>query len=163
MRAAGLELDEVGPTRVTGWIDLGPDHHEPWGLVHGGVYTTAIESAASIGRSLAAQAQGLAAVGVNNNTNFLRSMATGRVTIDAQPIQQGRTQQLWAVNVTDEEQRLVATGQVRLQNITREHIVSRGQLEQASAAVWTRRATSAGCETIATWLDATSTIDAPMR
>jgi acyl-coenzyme A thioesterase PaaI-like protein len=39
---------------------------------------------------------------VNNNTNFLRSMATGRVTIDAQPIQQGRTQQLWEVNVTHE-------------------------------------------------------------
>jgi len=118
MRAAGLEFDEVGPTRVTGWIDLGPDHHQPWGLVHGGVYSSAIESAASIGASLAAQAHGLAAVGVNNNTNFLRSMATGRVTIDAQPIQQGRTQQLWEVNVTDEEQRLVATGQVRLQNIT---------------------------------------------
>ena len=118
IRAAGLELDEVGPTRVTGWIDVGPDHHQPWGLVHGGVYSSAIESAASIGASLAAQAQGLAAVGVNNNTNFLRSMASGRVTLEAQPIQQGRTQQLWEVNVTDEEQRLVATGQVRLQNIT---------------------------------------------
>jgi 1,4-dihydroxy-2-naphthoyl-CoA hydrolase len=118
IRAAGLELDEVGPTRVTGWIDVGPDHHQPWGLVHGGVYSSAIESAASIGASLAAQAQGLAAVGVNNNTNFLRSMASGRVTVEAQPIHQGRTQQLWEVNVTDEEQRLVATGQVRLQNIT---------------------------------------------
>jgi acyl-coenzyme A thioesterase PaaI-like protein len=63
MRAAGLELDEVGPTRVTGWIDLGPDHHQPRGLVHGGVYGSAIESAASIGASLAAQAHGLAAVG----------------------------------------------------------------------------------------------------
>ncbi len=30
----------------------------------------------------------------------------------------GRTQQLWAVTVTDEQDRLVARGQVRLQNIT---------------------------------------------
>ena len=95
MHAAGLELDDVGPTRVTGRIDLGPDHHQPWGLVHGGVFATAIESAASIGASLAAQERGLVAVGVNNNTNFLRSMSEGRVTIDARPIQQGRTQQLW--------------------------------------------------------------------
>jgi uncharacterized protein (TIGR00369 family) len=60
----------------------------------------------------------VAAVGVNNNTNFVRSMVAGRVAVDARPIQQGRTQQLWEVRVTDEEQRLVATGQVRLQNIT---------------------------------------------
>ena len=117
MRAAGLELDEIGPHHVTGWIDLGPEHHQPWGLVHGGVYSAAIETAASIGAALAAQEQGLSAVGVNNNTNFVRSMTAGRVTVDARPIQQGRTQQLWEVRITDDQSRLVATGQVRLQNV----------------------------------------------
>jgi uncharacterized protein (TIGR00369 family) len=118
MQATGFEFDEVGPTHVTGWIDLGPQHHQPWGLVHGGVYTTVIESAASVGASMAAQERGMAAVGVNNNTNFLRSMVAGRVSVDASPVQQGRTQQLWEVRVADEQGRLVATGQVRLQNVT---------------------------------------------
>jgi 1,4-dihydroxy-2-naphthoyl-CoA hydrolase len=118
MRAAGLQFDEVGPTTVTGWIELGPEHHQPWGLVHGGVYTTAIESAASVGASTAAAAQGLVAVGVNNNTNFLRSMVSGRVDVRADAIQQGRTAQLWEVRVTDADERLVAVGQVRLQNVT---------------------------------------------
>jgi 1,4-dihydroxy-2-naphthoyl-CoA hydrolase len=118
LQAAGLVLDKVETSHVTGWIDLGPEHHQPWGLVHGGVYTTAIESSASVGASTAVQEDGLVAVGVNNNTNFLRSMAEGRVTIDARAIQQGRTQQLWEVRITDDRQRLIATGQVRLQNIT---------------------------------------------
>ena len=118
MQAAGLVLDRVESSHVSGWIDLGPEHHQPWGLVHGGVYTTAIETAASAGASTAAQEHGLVAVGVNNNTNFLRSMAKGRVTVDARAIQQGRTQQLWEVRVTDDRDRLIATGQVRLQNIT---------------------------------------------
>jgi 1,4-dihydroxy-2-naphthoyl-CoA hydrolase len=117
MHAAGLVLDDVQSAHVTGWIDLGPEHHQPWGLVHGGVYTTAIESAASVGASTAAQEHGLVAVGVNNNTNFLRSMTDGRVRVDAHPIQQGKTQQLWEVRVTDERDRLVAIGQVRLQNV----------------------------------------------
>jgi 1,4-dihydroxy-2-naphthoyl-CoA hydrolase len=117
MEAAGLVLDKVETSHVTGWIDLGPEHHQPWGLVHGGVYTTAIESAASIGASTAAHEHGLVAVGVNNNTNFLRSMTEGRVSVDARAIQQGRTQQLWEVRVTDDRERLIATGQVRLQNI----------------------------------------------
>jgi 1,4-dihydroxy-2-naphthoyl-CoA hydrolase len=118
MHAAGLVLDKVETSRVTGWIDLSSEHHQPWGLVHGGVYTTAIESAASVGASTAAQAHGLVAVGVNNNTNFLRSMTEGRVTVDARAIQQGRTQQLWEVRITDDQSRLIAMGQVRLQNIT---------------------------------------------
>jgi 1,4-dihydroxy-2-naphthoyl-CoA hydrolase len=118
MQAAGLVLDKVETSHVTGWIDLSSEHHQPWGLVHGGVYTTAIESAASVGASTAAQEHGLVAVGVNNNTNFLRSMTEGRVTVDARAIQQGRTQQLWEVRITDDHSRLIATGQVRLQNIT---------------------------------------------
>lgn len=118
MRAAGLHFDEIGPSSVTGWIDLDAEHHQPWGLVHGGVYTTAIESAASVGASTAPAAHGLVAVGVNNNTNFVRSMVGGRVAVRAIAIQQGRTAQLWEVRVTDPDDRLVAIGQVRLQNVT---------------------------------------------
>ena len=119
MEASGLHLEEVGPARVAGWIDLGPEHHQPMGLVHGGVYATVIETAASVGAALAAMEEGLVAVGVNNNTHFLRSMTSGRVSLVAEPVQQGRTQQLWEVRIADAEDRLVAIGQVRLQNITR--------------------------------------------
>ena len=118
MQAAGLVLEDVQSAHVTGWIDLGPEHHQPWGLVHGGVYATAIESAASVGASTAASENGLIAVGVNNNTNFLRSMTNGRVMVEAHAIQQGKSQQLWEVRITDEHDRLIALGQVRLQNIT---------------------------------------------
>ena len=33
--AAGLVFDEISGTRVTGHLDLGPDHHTPWGIAHG--------------------------------------------------------------------------------------------------------------------------------
>ena len=35
LRAAGLVFDEITGDRVTGHLDLGPDHHTPWGIVHG--------------------------------------------------------------------------------------------------------------------------------
>jgi len=117
MEAAGLRLTSVSGERVEGHIDLGPEHHQPWGHVHGGVYTTAIETAASIGAVAAVADRGLLAVGVHNQTDFIRSMSSGRVDVVALPLSQGRTQQLWDVRVTDEAGRLVATGQVRLQNI----------------------------------------------
>jgi 1,4-dihydroxy-2-naphthoyl-CoA hydrolase len=118
MRAIGLEIDEVGRDRVVGHIDLGPEHHQPFGIVHGGVYCAAIEQIASIGASLHAGELGLVSVGVNNNTHFVSSLREGRVSVVAEPITQGRTQQLWGVEIRrSADGRLVATGQLRLANV----------------------------------------------
>ena len=116
--ATGFAPEEMTGSRVTGVVDLGPDQHTPWGVVHGGVYCAVVESAASIGASTAVQDRGQFAVGVNNNTDFLRSMTEGRVDVLAEPVQQGRTQQLWQVVLTRvDDGKLVARGQVRLQNV----------------------------------------------
>jgi uncharacterized protein (TIGR00369 family) len=117
MAGIGLQLTVVGPDRVEARIDLGPGHHTPWGVVHGGVYAAAAESAASIGASAAIADRGQIAVGVNNNTDFLRSMTAGTLKVEASPIQQGRTQQLWTVVMTDDSGRDVARATVRLQNV----------------------------------------------
>ena len=117
LRVAGLAFDEVTGSRVTGHLLLGPQHHTPWGIVHGGVYTTAVESAASVGASTAVRDQGQVAVGLTNTTHFLRSVAEGRVNVEAAALSQGRTQQLWRVDITDESDRLIAHGEVRLQNV----------------------------------------------
>jgi 1,4-dihydroxy-2-naphthoyl-CoA hydrolase len=116
--ASGFVVTEAGGRRVVGHVDLGPDQHTPWGVVHGGVYCTVVESAASIGASAAVIEHGQFAVGVDNSTSFLRPMVTGRIDVVAEPIQQGRTLQLWQVLLTRaEDGKLVARGQVRLQNV----------------------------------------------
>jgi 1,4-dihydroxy-2-naphthoyl-CoA hydrolase len=118
MRLLEIEFEERGPTRVAGSIGADERHHQPWGLVHGGLYTTAIESFATTGAYEAVKDQGLLAVGVSNQTDFLRPHRTGRLTVVATPIQQGRSQQLWQVEIRrPEDDKLVARGQVRLQNV----------------------------------------------
>lgn len=117
MDAAGLQIATATGVRVEGHIDLGPEHHTPWGVVHGGVYATAVESAASTGASLAVRDRDQFAVGVHNGTDFLRATTGGRIDVLAEPIQQGRTQQLWLVTITREDGKAVARGQVRLQNV----------------------------------------------
>jgi 1,4-dihydroxy-2-naphthoyl-CoA hydrolase len=113
-----FEVTEATGSRVTGTVDLGPDQHTPWGVVHGGVYSSVVESAASVGASTAVADRGQFAVGVNNTTDFLRPMTSGRLDVVAEPIQQGRTLQLWQVLLTRaDDGKLVARGQVRLQNV----------------------------------------------
>lgn len=116
--AASFVPDELSGTRVTGSLDVGPAHHTPWGVVHGGVYTTAVETAASIGASLAVRDRGQFAVGLSNATDFIRPMREGRLDVIAEPLTQGRTQQLWQVDIIrGNDGKRVAHGKVRLQNV----------------------------------------------
>lgn len=117
MRRAGLAIEEATGSRVTGTIDAGPHHHTPWGVVHGGVYTSAVESACSTGASLAVLGRGEYAVGLSNQTDFLRPHVEGELTVTAIPVHQGRTQQLWQCDIARADGKLVARGQLRLQNV----------------------------------------------
>ena len=60
-------------------------------------------------------------VGVSNQTDFYRAVTEGTLTAVATPVHRGRSQQVWRVDITDESGRLVAQGQVRLQNLTDPH------------------------------------------
>ena len=112
----GLRFDEVGPDRVVISWDVTPALHQPYGIVHGGVHASVVETAASIAGAVWLGDRGQV-VGVNNSTDFLRAVRTGRLRAVAEPVHRGRLQQLWVVEIRDESDRLVARGQVRLQNI----------------------------------------------
>ncbi len=114
----GVHLEEVTATRVTGWFEVGPQHHQPFGLVHGGVHASVVETVASVGAVAAVRDSGRTAVGVANSTDFLRSTTSGRLEVVGTAVYQGRSQQLWDVLITRAvDGKDVARGRVRLQNI----------------------------------------------
>ncbi|WP_436838618.1 PaaI family thioesterase [Nocardia nova] len=115
----GVKYTEVGPDRVAAEWVVSPQLHQPAGIVNGGVYCTVIETLASVGGGVWFADRGHV-VGVNNNTDFLRAVREGLLRGVATPIHRGRSQQLWQVHITDEDDRLVARGQVRLQNLAAE-------------------------------------------
>ena len=118
MRLLEVEFDELGPTQVTGSFAADERHHQPWGLIHGGLFTTVIETFATTGAFQAVKDRGQQAVGVTNITDFVRPHRAGRLRVLATAVHQGRTQQLWRVELTrPEDGKLVAQGQVRLQNV----------------------------------------------
>lgn len=113
----GLDFTEVTPDRVVGRWTIRPELWQPYGIVHGGVYCGVIESMASVAGAVWLGDRGQV-VGVNNTTDFLRAVRTGELRAEATPLHRGRSQQLWQVLITDEQDRLIARGQVRLQNLT---------------------------------------------
>jgi len=118
----GFRFLETTPDRVTLQWDVGPRLYQPYGILHGGVHCAAVETAASIGATMwfhdRVGPDNGRVVGVSNQTDFLRAVDQGTLTAVATPIHRGRSQQLWQVEISDDQQRLVARGQVRLQNLT---------------------------------------------
>lgn len=112
----GLRFAEISPDRVTASWTVGPQLHQPYGIVHGGAYCSVVETMASYAGAVWFGERGNV-VGVSNTTDFLRAVREGTLAVVATPLHRGRLQQLWQVHITDEQDRLVARGQVRLQNI----------------------------------------------
>lgn len=112
----GARFDEIGPDLVTMSVEIGSHLLQPYGIVHGGVWCAIVETAASIGAARWYGERGKV-VGTANHTDFLHSVRGGVVTATATPIHRGRMQQLWLVEVRDERERVVARGQLRLQNL----------------------------------------------
>jgi uncharacterized protein (TIGR00369 family) len=115
----GLELVEASGDRVVYTCTVRGDLHQPYGILHGGVHCSIVESAASLAGAIWLGDSGQV-VGVNNSTNFIRAVSEGTLTATATPLQRGRTQQLWQVAIVDDQDRLVAHGQVRLANLRHE-------------------------------------------
>jgi 1,4-dihydroxy-2-naphthoyl-CoA hydrolase len=114
----GLRFTELSPDGARAQLEVTPKLLQPMGLVHGGVYCSMVESMASVSAYTWLTTRGGGeVVGVNNNTDFLRSIGSGTVYGATEPIHRGRRQQLWLVTITDDEHRVVARGQVRLQNL----------------------------------------------
>jgi 1,4-dihydroxy-2-naphthoyl-CoA hydrolase len=112
----GLTVETADPDRVTASLLITDQLLQPYGILHGGVLCTLVETLASIGAALWFGDRGQV-VGVSNHTDFLRASRSGMLHALATPIHRGRSSQLWLVEVTDDSGRLIARGQLRVANI----------------------------------------------
>ncbi len=113
----GLEFVELTGDKVVCAWRAEPRMHQPYGIVHGGIHCSVVETMASLGASLWVGDKAKV-VGVNNNTDFYRAVSEGSLTSTGVPLHRGRSQQVWVVEtVADDSGKIVARGQVRLQNL----------------------------------------------
>ena len=102
----GLEFLELSDAAVRGRVEVRDDLKQPMGLVHGGVYAAIAESMASLGTAFGVMADGRQAMGLSNQTSFLRPITQGHINALATRKHAGRTTWVWEVEMTDDEGRL---------------------------------------------------------
>ena len=106
------DSDEIG--RCTGHLPVLPQVCQPLGMIHGGVYAAIAETLASTGTARGVYSTGGAALGMSNNTSFLRPITEGSVHGNATAIHRGRTSWVWDVEMRDDQGRLCATARVTI-------------------------------------------------
>ncbi|HWO82335.1 MAG TPA: PaaI family thioesterase [Solirubrobacterales bacterium] len=109
----------------TEWLSDDPDDarvrlrirdelRQPFGLMHGGVMSTLIESICSKATAAAVWDQGMAAMGQSINVSFVRPVTEGGVEVRAQARHRGRTTWLWQAEVLDDEGKVCALAQMTI-------------------------------------------------
>jgi 1,4-dihydroxy-2-naphthoyl-CoA hydrolase len=114
----GLELGDVSADTATARVTVRDDIKQPYGLVHGGVFAAIAESLASIATAMSVMEDGKAAMGLSNQTSFLRPITEGTIHARALRRHAGATTWVWEVEMSDDQGRLCA--------ITRMTIAVRG-------------------------------------
>lgn len=102
----GLEVSELSAEIARGTVVVREELKQPAGLVHGGVYAAMAESLASLGTGLAVMAEGKLAMGLSNQTSFLRPITQGTIHAEARRKHRGATTWVWEVEITDDDGKL---------------------------------------------------------
>lgn len=113
----GIRTVEATPEKVVLELDVTPQVHQPFGIMHGGVSALLAEGAASIGGFVSVDA-GQAVVGTELNISHLRPIRSGVITATATPIRKGRTVHVWAIEMTDERGRQISVARCTMQVIS---------------------------------------------
>jgi len=110
----GTEWLDDDPERARARIAIRDDLRQPFGLMHGGVMSSLVESVCSRSTALAVLGDGMAAMGQSIQVNFVRPITAGHAEVRARARHRGRTTWVWEAEVRDAEDRLCAVAQMTI-------------------------------------------------
>jgi uncharacterized protein (TIGR00369 family) len=104
--------DDPGNARVR--VPMRDELRQPFGLLHGGVMSSLIESVCSRSTALAVRDEGKVAMGQSIAVNFVRPITAGAAEVRARARHRGRTTWVWEAEVVDADERLCAQAQMTI-------------------------------------------------
>ncbi|MBC7796158.1 MAG: hotdog fold thioesterase [Pyrinomonadaceae bacterium] len=107
LKTLGIEIISATAEKVVLEMTVDERHHQPMGILHGGVSVVLAETAASLGAMMAVDLTKQTPVGVEINANHLRSAKSGKLTTIATPSYHGRTLSVWNIEIKDERDKII--------------------------------------------------------
>jgi uncharacterized protein (TIGR00369 family) len=110
----GTEWIRLDPDDARARVELRDELRQPYGLMHGGVYSTLVESLCSYATAAAVYEGGNIAVGQSIEVSFLRPVTSGHAEVRAVARHRGRTTWIWTAEIVDDEEKLCALAKMTM-------------------------------------------------
>ncbi len=103
----GIEFTEIGDDFISAKMPVDHRTHQPMGLLHGGAHVVLAETLGSTAANLCLDVTKEYALGLDINSNHLKSARSGFVYGTAKPIHIGAKTQVWEIKIVDDKQQLL--------------------------------------------------------
>jgi 1,4-dihydroxy-2-naphthoyl-CoA hydrolase len=110
----GIEFTQIGADFIEAKMPVDERTKQPLGLLHGGASVVLAETLGSIGASLVIDMNKQYVVGLEINTNHIKSAKEGKVTGKASPIHLGKSTQVWSIEIKNDQDQLVAISRITM-------------------------------------------------
>lgn len=110
----GIEFTEIGADYLVATMPVDHRTKQPMGLLHGGASVALAETMGSVGATLTIDLNKQYPVGLEINTNHIKSATEGLVTGTAKPIHLGRGTQVWSIEIHNVDKKLVAISRITI-------------------------------------------------
>lgn len=103
----GIEMTEIGEDYVKAKMPVDNRTRQPLGLLHGGAHVVLAESLGSMAANLCLDITKEYALGLDINSNHIKSVRDGFVIGIAKPIHIGGKTHIWEIKIYDEKENLL--------------------------------------------------------
>lgn len=110
----GIEITELGEDFLKATMPVDHRTVQPMRILHGGASVTLAETLGSLAATLIIDSEKKFCVGLDINANHIRAVKSGFVTGVAKPLHIGSSTQVWSIEITDEENRLVCISRITM-------------------------------------------------
>ena len=110
----GITITDVAENFLKGTMPVDHRTVQPMKILHGGASLTLAETLGSIAANLVVDSEKKYCVGLDINANHVRAAKKGLVTGIAKPLHIGSSTQLWSIEITDEENKLVCISRLTM-------------------------------------------------
>jgi 1,4-dihydroxy-2-naphthoyl-CoA hydrolase len=115
----GITFVEMGDDYLTARMPVDHRTKQPMGIMHGGASCVLAETVGSTAAQFCIDYEKYYCVGLDINTNHIRSMREGFVLGVAKPFHIGKSTQVWSIEVKNEDGKLVSVNRLTMAVLAR--------------------------------------------
>lgn len=110
----GIEFTDIGDDFVCGKMPVDHRTKQPLGMLHGGASAAFAETLASVASTLQVDLEKQYCVGLDINANHIRSVKSGWVFGEANPVHLGKKTQIWQIKIKNEKGEMVCISRMTM-------------------------------------------------